>query len=185
MKKFKQGVTLVEIMVVVTIIAILTGVVISDFPKIKLRLNLSRIAHMIAQDIKTAQSLSGSGREVEVDGSAVSLRGYGIFIDTNVLGGNKRYVIYGDVNGDYKYSPGTDYVEKEVDLSSQDLGIMISEIRNAPGKISINFSPPNFNTTISNLLSGKNSIDIVVSIEKDPSVYRIISVNKAGLIEIK
>ena len=94
MKNFSKGITLIEIMVVVSLITVITGVFVSDFPKIKLELGLSRVLHTMVLDIKTAQALSGSGhQEILPNGSLVTPKGYGIYINTNALG-NKKYLLY-------------------------------------------------------------------------------------------
>lgn len=186
MKNFSRGVTLVEIMIVISIITVITGIVVADFPKIKLNLSLSRATHLIAQDLKIAQSLSGSGRkEILSNGDTVYPRGYGVYIDTSALA-TKNYIIYADINGDSQYTANEDYVVKRVNFENQEPGIIIREILYANNRLSINFSPPNFNTNISNLLSGHDGVEIIVGSEFDLSIKdRVIYVNKAGLIEIK
>lgn len=185
MKNFSKGITLIEIMVVVSLITVITGVFVSDFPKIKLELGLSRVLHTMVLDIKTAQALSGSGhQEILPNGSFTLPKGYGIYINANALG-NKKYLLYADINGDARYTQDIDYIVKTIDISQQEPGIIIKEVHNANTYLSINFAPPNFDTNISDLLPGNDGVDIVLAIEGDTSIIRTIFVNKAGLIEAK
>lgn len=182
----QSGITLVEILVVVVLISIISGVLVANFPMIKLQLGLSRAVHFIAQDIKTAQGLSGSGHQIKLsNGDLVQPKGYGIYINTEIMG-NKKYLLYADINGDHQYNQTIDYTVKEVDLSQLESGIIIKEIHNAPTNgMSINFAPPNFDTTISNLLPNYNRVEIVIAINSAQEYTRTIYVNKAGLIETK
>lgn len=184
--KLKQdGVTLVEVMVVITIIAILTGIAVADFPSIRMQLSLSRAEHILYQDLKQAQDLSGSGSQINVNGNMITPSGYGIYFDLESLG-RKRYIIYADLNNNHQYdNSNKDYVVKEVDFAIIEPGIIINNITNASTKFSINFSPPNFKTTITNLLENKNNVQIELASEKYALSKRIILVNIAGLIEQK
>jgi len=179
---WQKGVTLVEIMIVLTIISVVTGVVVADFPRIKAQLSLSRAVYMITQDIKLAQDMSGSGGVVEISGSQVTPKGYGFFADQVSLG-NAKYIIYADINGDKQYNESQDYIYKEVDINISEPGIIISQIAGASLRLSINFAPPNFETTISNLSSSREGVNIIISIDNYPEISRTIYINKAGLID--
>lgn len=184
MKNFQAGITLIEIMVIISVIAILSGIVVSDFPKIKLQLSLSRASHILVRDLKLAQDLSGSGTQITIlENEIVTPVGFGVYVDNESLG-NKKYYVYADINGDKQYQ-AIDYIYKEIDFEQLEPGIIIKEIRGASSKLDINFTSPNFSTTISNLLPGNEVVEIVLIIEKYPNIYRSIYVNKAGLIQSK
>ncbi|OGZ79308.1 MAG: hypothetical protein A2312_02455 [Candidatus Staskawiczbacteria bacterium RIFOXYB2_FULL_32_9] len=177
-----KGITLIEIIVIISIISILSAVIVADFPSIRLQLNLSRAVHIISQDLKTAQSQSSSGSfETLSNGEIIYPKGYGVYFDSAVLG-NKKYIIYADIDGDRQYNVNEDFVSKEIDLSLPEPGIIIKEIHNGTSRLSINFAPPNFNTTITNLLQGTDTVEIVIAIESKPETTRTIYVNKSGLI---
>ena len=61
MKKFERGITLVEVVVVIFIVALFTIILISDFPKMLRQLALSRVSYNFAQDLRKAQDLGLSG----------------------------------------------------------------------------------------------------------------------------
>jgi prepilin-type N-terminal cleavage/methylation domain-containing protein len=184
MKKFSKGITLVEVMVVISIIAVITGVMVSDFPRIKLQLSLGRAVHMLSQDIKTAQDLANAGaQQLTQNGNFITPKGYGIYID-NSIPNNTEYIIYADVDGNGQYS-SMDIAHKEVDLSKTEPGIIIEGIRYGTSVLSINFAPPNFVTTITSLLEGQDGVEIIIAIKSIPDVTRTIYVNKAGFIETR
>jgi len=93
----EKGITLVEILVVIFIIAALLTILVSDFPKIQRQFALSRATYKFAQDLRKAQDMALSGEEIKKpDGTIISVKGYGIYIDNRGNNGNnKEYKIYG------------------------------------------------------------------------------------------
>jgi len=124
-------------------------------------------------------------------------KGYGIYI--NLSEDNKAYRLYADTAADtgadcstypptpcWKYYNSSDCIFKTIFL--QESGIVIKEINNNLGnaqKTSINFSPPNPDTTIKWLLSGSSGVDIVIAVEADLSKTKTVTVNRSGLIEVR
>ncbi len=184
--KHEQGFTLIELLVVIAIITILPLVVVSDFPGIRLKFALSRAVHTFAQDVRNTQDLALSSFDfVDRFGVAQDISGYGIFVDLTSLG-NAQYVIYADHypgNGSYDQ---LDYIVKTVDFGTQEQGIIISQIGNVQGQqASINFVPPNPDISITELSGSNTSVDIVFSLESDPEVFKMVSINKSGLVEVR
>lgn len=175
-----RGITLIEVIVAVFIITIFFAILISDFPKIKRQFALSRAVHKFSQDIKMIQNKALSG--VGIEGKNV--KGYGIYIN---LANNKQYIIYADTYepNDYEYTEGE--IIDIVDISKENPGVIITGINNiSVSSVSIDFSPPSPTTKISDLISGEDSVEVVFALENDPSIApRKVSVNKAGLIEVK
>jgi type II secretory pathway pseudopilin PulG len=189
MKFFGKGITLIEIIVVVFIVSLFSAILIVDFPKIKEQLALNRAVYRLAQDLKKTQDLGGSGFQFKnANGDVIQVKGYGIYINTYVLG-NKKYIIYGDIDGDEQYTD-SDYILQEVNFNSEigadRDGIIIKEIHNANALgLSINFKAPSFNVKISDLAEGKDGVEIIYAVEKDQSRTRMVYINKAGLIEVR
>jgi type II secretory pathway pseudopilin PulG len=97
MKKFERGITLVEIMVVVFIIALFTVILVSDFPRMLRQMALSRVSYSFAQNLRKAQDLGLSGIQLyDVKGAPIEVKGYGVYINLNAP---KQYIIYADVAG--------------------------------------------------------------------------------------
>lgn len=197
-KDSEKGNTIVEILVVIFIITLLSSILVADFPKIKRQFELTRVSYKMSHDLKRVQDMSLSGRQIEEE----DVKGYGVYVNLNSPSlGNKKYIIYADLDDNQQYNslsqeacgeqggnqnPIQDCVVETIDLDQSQSGIIISSIK-APTdvqQVDINFKPPNPTVTITNLLSG-NRAQIIFALESDLLTYRTVSVNTAGLIEIK
>ena len=186
MKNLCKGITLVEVIVVVFIIAMFSAILISDFPKIRRQFALSRATYKFSQDMRRTQDMALSGAQLESGGQA---RGYGIYVD---LADNKKYIIYADtfVPNDNEYTAGSypagDYIVDTVDISQEEKGVIIKEINHVNYSwVSVDFAPPNPTTTITSLSLGEDNVEVIFALEVDQSITRIVSVNTSGLVEVK
>lgn len=89
-KKPVRGFTLVEMLVVLAIIVIVTGVVINGQSSYNRSLILTDTAYTVAYSVRQAQSLGLASRSI----SSVSNAGYGVRFS-----GTTGYVIFGDTGG--------------------------------------------------------------------------------------
>ncbi|OGZ69545.1 MAG: hypothetical protein A3F47_00970 [Candidatus Staskawiczbacteria bacterium RIFCSPHIGHO2_12_FULL_38_11] len=186
--KSKAGFTMIEILVVISIVIILPTVIIANFPQIKHQFSLSRVTYKFAQDLRSAQNLAISSVHYEDSfGQSRDVTGYGVYVDINNFG-NTRYVIYADQSpGDQQYQyGGGDYSVSDVDFSLTEPGVVIKQINNVfNNTASINFNPPNPDTTITALNQGANSVEVVFALSSDLANTRTVFVNTSGLIEVK
>jgi len=116
-EKSERGITLVELVVVIFIIALFSTILVANFPEIQRQFALSRATYRLAQDLRTAQGLGLSGVPItDKNGTAILAKGYGIYI--NLSNSATKYVIYADVPGaavngvrtsDQKYSGDLSY----------------------------------------------------------------------------
>lgn len=183
-----KGVTLIEIVVAIFMVSILTIVFVANFPKVLRQFAVSRASYKLAQNLRRAEDLGLSGVKVSGIGSTPK-GGYGIYIDSSP-GQNQKYVLYADTGTftDYEYVEGQDTIVENIDISSEEPGVVISKIENTGGGslVSINFTPPNPTITITpGLQVGETGVDITLSSSVDNSIKRIVSVNTSGLIEVK
>jgi len=184
----KKGITIVEVIVTIFIITMFSGIIISDFPKVRKRFALSTAAHNLAQDLRRAQDMGLSGVQlVDVGGEELPVKGFGLYINLNSIGGNKRYIIYGDSNGNEQYDYDIDYDLYLIDMNNETKGVIIEGLYNVleSRHVSINFSPPNPKTSISGLEEGMSRIKIILALESDTATTREVYVNTSGLIETK
>lgn len=181
--KREKGITMVEILVVIFIIAVFSSILLANLPKIARQFALTRAVYKMSQDFRRAQDMGFSGQQVK----GINVKGYGVYINLNNTSlGNKRYIIYADMNDDQQYAEGTDYIVETVDFSQTESGIIINKIENTNNKwIDINFKPPNPTITITSLLPGTNKVQIIFALESDLLKTRMVSVNTAGLIEVR
>lgn len=194
----KRGVTLVEVIVAIAIVALFSMIIISNFPGIERRLSLSRATYKLAQDIRSAQGMALSGVQIENSlGEKIEAKGYGFYVNL-AYGDHKKYGIYADVDGDEKYSlisdvycedmagSPTDCIIQKIDLNEDEPSVNIKKINNVDSQwVSINFSPPNPKTNIANLASGQVGAEIILSLDADESIARSVFINTSGLIEIR
>jgi len=189
-----SGITLIEILVVVFIIALLASILVTDFPKIKRKFALTRAVYKMSQDLRRTQDMGFSGQQLkDTAENAISVKGYGIYID---LANNKKYIIYADIDDNQRYDtlgavcgqqpPNQDCVIETIDFSQAESGVIIDRIEGTTNdqQVDINFKPPNPTITITSLSSG-NRVQVIFALESDLSQERIVSVNTSGLIEIK
>src|SRR3989344_1958347 len=182
----KRGFTIIEMLVVISIITILPVVVVANFPAIKSQFALSRTAHRFAQDVRRVQDMAISAvTYTDSFGVTRTVSGYGIYINL-VTPGNTQYIVYGDNNeqspGDKRYNVG-DYSVQTINFGASEPGIVIKEMINIDGTAaSINFSPPNPDTTITPLSQAQSQIMVVFAIATDLSKTRTVLINSSGLI---
>ncbi len=199
----QKGVTLIEIIVVVFIVAIFSLVLIGDFPEIQKRYALSGATYKLAQDFRKVQDLGLSGVELkDENGDPITIQGYGIYVDASLS--DNQYIIYADVGdkdtADQKYdgdfssgfcsnqvAPESDCIIEIVDVSENNQNIQIEGFDNINGdKTSVNFSPPNPIINIENLNTNlqppdNSRVGIVLGIRSE-SITRTVWVNTSGLI---
>jgi type II secretory pathway pseudopilin PulG len=213
-KNYSKGITLVEIVVVISIITLFALILVSDFPKIQKNFALSRATYKLAQDIRRAEDLALSGTQPQ-DGSSpsrkIAVGGYGVYIDLGQS--QEEYVTYadvpnsaGDINQKYDssgyytlcsevtqtdVSPWTsDCIMEESFVNQDNPDVYIKEIENIfdplGGSTSINFSPPAPTININYFIDNANSgIGIVLGLHSDNSTTRTIFVNTSGLISVQ
>lgn len=183
------GITLIEILIVTTLVILFTIVLISNFPQTKSRFALARTAYKFEQDIRRAQALTLSSTPYkDAQGNLQTIKGYGLYVD---LASNKKYIIYADnTAGNQMYDAGVDYVVETDDFSSTESGVIVSQISNNANvnaqNVSINFSPPNPTTKIT-FPGGQNTdnVNVVFSLASDPTQTKTVSINTTGLVELK
>jgi len=206
MKSLKGGITLIEIVVVIFIIALFSTILIVNFPEIQRRMALSRSTYKLAQDLRRTMDLSLSGVPLkDINGSAIAVKGYGVYIN---MSNNTQYLIYADVDSSHAYNgedffctsqeyaevqgnvstrDTTDCVIETINLTEESLSIYIKRINNIDyplnGFTSINFSPPNPVINITNR-SNNTEIGIVLGII-GVTTERTVSINTSGAINVQ
>lgn len=194
-KKLEKGITLIELIVVIFIIAIFSAILISNFPKIQREYALSRATYKLAQNLRRVQDLGLSGVKItDNTGQLVKVGGYGLYINLDTP---QQYIIYGNScpvgNPDYQYTLSDpscvsgDYIIDTVNVNEDKVGVYIEAVNNIDQQwTSINFSPPNPYLSIENISSGQTDIEIVLAVSSDSSIpSRTVSINTSGLIEVK
>lgn len=207
--KFQEkGITLVEIIIVVFIIALFSVILVANFPKILRQFALSRATYILAQDIRKAEDLGLSGVVVtngETPAKPITtVKGYGLYINMAIP---TQYLIYADLDNSKTYTPPTvptecsaeptnnptkDCIVNVVDLKRENASLSIESIRKLDGNniagssVSINFVPPDPAINIAdNQLPPVNYVGIKIVLRNTDGATRSILVNTSGLIDIQ
>ena len=174
-----RGYTLIELMVVITIIAIITAIVAANYHAGNRQVVLDMQVNEFAQDLRKMQEWSFAAHEVPVGYSPgrASMPGYGIYVAKD----SESYYLYTDNDNDKKYSSG-DTVQQTVYLDSK---LEITSC--SPSPASINFIPPDPITVITDHLTNSTStVQASVTFQiKGASSKRTVVVNGAGLIYVQ
>lgn len=164
--------TLVEMLVVLTIISILTLIVVPNYKSGNSQLALQRSANKFSQDIRQAEEMAFSGKKYQ----DYAPPGYGIYLEEN----KTSYSLYVDANKNEKYDDG-----EAVSQLNLEKGVYIKSVSSVNKKASINFRPPDPVVNLDISPTGQDSITIVLALESDQTKTRNIIANKIGLIYVQ
>lgn len=189
----KLGFTLTEILIVCTIIAILTGIIVIGHQSAKGQLALQRSANKLAQEIRRAEEMAMSAKECEIEGCGEDnpKGGYGIHFEKYSAQGATNYYIYlyaDTTPPDERYdsSDPKEIISLEKGVKVKDVKLKKPGNEISPDNISINFKPPD--PTVS-LKKGNgedfNEVEITLALEDKESQTKTIIANKAGLITVE
>ena len=168
--------TLVELLIVISIIGILTAIMFPNYQSARQSLALQRAAYKLAQDIRRAQEMAMSAQEEPEckDGGEYHedyKYGYGVAFGGPGFPAGKVYVIFADCNGNKNYD-GADIDEplSDIEIEEGDLDSNANSIVFVPPDPTVNIKPV--------------SVEVAnITIEINGRI-RTITVNKVGLIDI-
>ena len=98
-----RGFTLIEILVVTTIIFLLVGVTAPIYQTSQRHFALQRSASKLAQDIRRVQEMAMSARDFPEVGGTISKGGYGVYFN---IGSPEEYILFTDCNQNHAYDTG-------------------------------------------------------------------------------
>jgi type II secretory pathway pseudopilin PulG len=176
MTSFKnKSFTLVEILVVLGIISLLTLLILPQYRRGQESLALQRAAHQIAQDIRRAQEMATSAKEI----NGVPPR-YGVKFDVN---NPAYYILFSDINDNGTYQPPDEIIETiNLEKGISIYQILVSDPPVSKTEVCITFKPPDPSTEIRDP-GGPFSIASIQLI--GDSEIKSIKVNESGLIYVE
>ena len=169
----KKGFTLIELMVVISIMGILSAVLFLAQSSEEKKTVLQMSAFEINQNLREVQEMSmGAGEfSCDIDEKAYT---YGIhFDDTNT------YSFFADCDDDHVFT-SADVILKQIILSPEVIVYNLSPV----SPLDIVFLPPEPVTYINAQETSVNGV-ITLSLENNYSIIKKIKVNAVGLIEIE
>jgi len=162
--------TLVEIIVVIALVVLFTSLILPFYRKGEERFVLERSAYKLAQDIRDAQEMAMSVREIE----GQNVYGFGVHFKESW---RNFYVLFADLNGNH-HRDGND---QDIKTYYLERGVEISNL--APSSdFSVLFAPPDPEVWINNSLT--QNATVTISVVSSPSLKKNILVNCSGLIEV-
>ncbi|MCF7835726.1 MAG: prepilin-type N-terminal cleavage/methylation domain-containing protein [Candidatus Marinimicrobia bacterium] len=176
----KEGFTLIEVLVVIAITALLSGMVFANYKDSQKRYALAQDAQKLASDIRKAQNMTISGKEIAgvcSGGVGQSCYGYGVYMEED----DNFYIIYADWDDDKVYKSSQDGLAETIFLSGV---IGINSVSFPNGKLDIFFKSPD-PTTFINGASGASvdPAEIVLGVIGNDAMTKTISVTSSGLIK--
>lgn len=179
----EKGFMLAEMLVVLFVILILTGLIVANYRAGQRQLALERAANKLAQDIRRVQEMAMSAQEVNGE---IPLRGYGIYLkDVPPPQIHNSYILFAnkaDATPDYfYYKEAADTVIEDISFEGEE--IKIKDL-NLP-YLNIVFIPPDPIVFVGKDGETRDEAIITISLIKDTTKTKTITVNKAGLVKIE
>jgi len=180
----QRGVTLVEIVLILGIIAILSSIILPNYKDARAQFALERSAHKLAQDIRRVAEMALSSSECPVGTTCVGTvpPRYGIYISLNP----PRAILFADTNSPVgMYTSGDDLIE-ELNIE-QEVFIKDINVGSPPKKTSITFEPPAPTVKIKWDSDGDDGASVIITLALKSNQLKIktVTVNKAGLVNVE
>jgi len=172
--KNSQGMTLIEVLMVIAIIFILLGTSFVGYREKGEELGLQRAAFKVVADIERVRGMAMSAHEEKTSGE-VPLGGWGIYFDSD---NPYQYILFADLDAD-KFRK-TDATE-DVETIYLEENIIIKNL-SPSNPLDIVFSPPSPDVYLQGELLSIDEVNIIIAITDDSSKTKTISINSVGLI---
>ncbi len=193
----EKGFTLLELVVIVSIIAALSTIVLSGYNTGETKFTLVRSANKLAQDIRKAENMAMIGKDTPVTfGETFPSGGYGVYFYTSTSTRPNSYTLFGDCDGDKEYDSGgnatscaaataTTTFPEIIETMSLETEVYISNISfdtTSTESCSITFYPPD--PIIRIVGPSSQSYDEVTITLNLHGNTKEITINTVGLIDI-
>jgi prepilin-type N-terminal cleavage/methylation domain-containing protein len=180
------GFTLIEVLIVVTIIAVLSAIILINYQEGQAHLALQRSTHILAQDIRRVQEMAMRAEDFQ---GTVARGGFGIRVES----GTSTYILFADCNANQVFNAtgtatncnlATSVNPFPEQLEIRELEKNINIVSVSPNPSTIVFIPPDPGTRINAGVATSTTIRLEV-IVGGITTHREVIINNVGLIEIK
>jgi len=186
-KHFNAGLTFIELIVVMSIFATLSGVVLFKFTNFTTNVSLQNLAHQIALQIRTAQSDAVSGKKLNLVSS--SIPSYGVYFNKIT---SSKFIYFVDRNNDGTYdgsipcnTAGTECLD-EININTgdkiSDLCVTTSSSTQCLSSLVITFTRPFHDAYIN---QDKSILNAEIKIESPKGNIKSIRISSIGQISIE
>ena len=178
-KNFSEGFAQLEMVLVMAIIVIFTGLLLVNYRQSQKEVVLEAGAAKLAQNLKRVQEMALFSRSFR---GKVPSGGYGAVFQSKQDG----YIIFADCNHNFSYDNSLvcgqppNFPEKVEEIKIDPV-LIISAVSPAP-YLSVVFTPPDPKT---NFWPRASQVAVVLALVDNPNRTKTVVINKAGLIEIK
>ncbi|MCD6500496.1 type II secretion system protein [bacterium] len=172
--KQSEGLTLIELIVVISIIGLLSGILFLGKINEERKLALGRSAFVLTQDLREMQEMAMGIGEVDCNGSFTS--SFGAHFNSSW---KDYYILFADCNDNENWDGGDlDNLIRKVNLER---GVEISGLK-PTSSFSIVFEPPDPITYINQKDWGEVA---EITLQLDTGASKKVKINSAGKIEIE
>lgn len=174
-----MGFTLIEFVVSLSIVALMSGIFLTNYHATNKRSELNVTVQKLVSDMRLAQNYSLGSKEY---GSDVPVGGWGLYF--NRISSPESYIIFADSDGNMEYNSGESDVEKGGRIISLPTEISIKDIDigHTTNFVNLTFLPPDPAT---NIWHGHNHSLMRITLEESGGLTKVVEVNFFGLIEVK
>ena len=170
----KNGLTIIELLVVISIIGILTTILLVVSPSAKQGFSLPRSVAKLVQDIRRVQEKAVATKNI----GGSSPDGYGVYFDKNSA--PDSYILFADKNDNQQWDSGTDALIEQVSLE-EDINVNNLIVGAAPVNIlNVVFTPPDPTVWINSATSVSSTVTLQLDVL--PVESKSVFVNSSGLI---
>ena len=178
--------TIIEMIVVIGIILLITGLILPNYRSNDKQLALERSIHKTAQDLRRIQEMAISAKEYNCSAFPPNqkLKGYGINFYNHQFSPEYAYFYSTLAKCTFVYDGEEQENTSTMERIYLETGIKIKEIKQGDTVVNsayIFFYPPDPETD----LSGASKVEVTLAVEDDLSQTRTVEINKIGVISIK
>ncbi len=171
-KNQQKAFTLIELMVVLFIVMLASGIVLASYRTSEKKYALTQASQKLISDLRRAQNMAMSGQDIQVK----QYDGYGVYLEE----GNNFYIIYADKNNNHAYRSATaDVIIETITLPQS---VKIQSVSTLSKKMDVCFQPPDPTTYLESKSQAGDSVTVTLQTE-GASLNKIITITSAGLVQ--